>query len=244
MTLKNVVSAIVVSCFAAMGINAGAISGTFSISGTGIITSSTLDWQSNNAPFTAMQATIGPGATGSFVGLDGTTVTIEDLNNATEPAGGSFTPELFISFNADPALAPLDISTIFGGIYETADCTAAPAVGQQCTPNNLSPNGVSPFNLVNNPPPPGQATATWAFAGVEGTSTWIANFTSQFGVPFQTVLGDLATSGSVSNTFSANFTVTAPGTTTTPETGTLTMLGLGLALVGVARVWRRQFGTR
>jgi hypothetical protein len=234
MTLKNIGSGVVFSVLAATGINAAPISGSFNISGTVIITSSTIDWQSNNAPFTALQATIGPGATGSFAGLDGTTVTIEDLNSATEPTGSLFGPDLFISFNADPALAPLDINMIFGGIYTTAECTEAPAVGQQCTPNNLSPSGTSPFNFVNNPPAPGQATDTWAFAGIEGTSNWTGNFTSQFTVPHQTVLAALATSGSVSNTFSANFSVTA-APTLTPETSSVSMVVLGLALVGLAR---------
>lgn len=243
MTLKTIVSTVVFWSLAATGIHAAPISGTFSISGTGIITATTLDWESNNAPFTVMQAIIGPGATGSFAGLDGTTVTIEDLNSTTEPVGSSFGPDVFISFNADPALAPLDISMIFAGIYGTTECTEAPAPGQQCTPNNLSSTGTSPFNMVNNPPPPGQATATFAFAGVEGTSSWIGNFTSQFGVPYQTILSDLATNGSVSNTFSATFTVTAQ-TTTTPETGTLAMLAFGLALVGLVRVCRRQLGAR
>jgi hypothetical protein len=102
----------------------------------------------------------------------------------------------------------------------------APATGQQCTPNNLSASGVSPFNFVNYPPSPGQATATFAFAGTEGTSNWTGNFTSQFTVPYQTVLGDLATHGSESNTFSASLDVTA-----IPEPNMLPALGLGLAML-------------
>jgi hypothetical protein len=199
------------------------ISGTFNIAGTVVVTPSAINWEDNTSPFTAMEATIGPGATGSFAALDGTTITIEDLNSITEPTGSLFGPDLFISFNADPSLPPLAINMIFAGIYGTSQCLIAPAVGQQCTPNILSASGVSPFNFVNNPPSPGQATATFAFAGTEGSSAWIGNFTSQFTSPYQTVLSDLATHGSVSNTFSASFDVTE-----IPEPNMFPALGLGL----------------
>jgi len=206
------------------------ISGTFNIAGTVVVTPSAINWEDNTSPFTAMEATIGPGATGSFAALDGTTITIEDLNSITEPTGSLFGPDLFISFNADPSLPPLAINMIFAGIYGTSQCLIAPAVGQQCTPNILSASGVSPFNFVNNPPSPGQATATFAFAGTEGASNWIGNFNTQFTTPYQTVFGDRVSHGSVSNTFSASFDVVA-----TPEPNMFPVLGIGLAMLLIMR---------
>jgi hypothetical protein len=197
-----------------------------------------------------MQAIIGPGATGSFAGLDGTTVTIEDLSRTTEPVGVPFTPQLFITFDAAPTLPALEINQIFPGIYDSSQCLSAPAVGQTCTPNPPVTSSTSPFNFVNNPPGPGEATASFVFAGdVAGTtSTWNGNFTSQFSVPFQSVLSQFATVGFVTNTYSATFDVegaTVRGVT--PETSSLSLLalGLGLMVVGrstglIARVRRRR----
>jgi hypothetical protein len=216
-------------------LSASTISGTFNIAGTITVTQNAIDWVDNNPPFTPMQATIGPGATGSFASLSGTTVTIEDLDRTTAPVGAPFGPQLFITFDADPTLPALDIDMIFAGIYGTAQCTMAPAVGQQCTPNPPITNSTSPFNFVNNPPPVGQATATFAFAGVEGTSSvWAGNFTSQFTDPFQAVLTTFATTGSITNTYSASINVT-PSASSTPEMSSLALLGLGLGLMALGR---------
>jgi hypothetical protein len=107
----------------------------------------------------------------------------------------------------------------------------APAVGQQCTLVG------SLFNFVNNPPSPGQATATWVFGGITNTPgvTWVGNFNSQFpGIPYQTVLSDLATNGYVSNTFSATITLMVP------EPGTMVFMLMGSALIGIAALLRRR----
>jgi hypothetical protein len=217
---------------------ASTIFGTFNIAGTVTATDNTIDWVSNvgNVP---MQATIGPGATGSFAGLDGTTVTISNLNRATEPIGSSFSDQVFITFDANPSLPALELNFIFAGINGVAGCTAAPpAAGQQCTPGPPITPAASPFNFVNNngvPTP--QATATWALAGdVAGNpgNVWDGNFTSQFGVPFQTVLAEFAAPpNSVSNTYSATFTVAG---STVPETSSWSLVGLGFALIAISRI--------
>ncbi len=160
---------------------------------------------------------------------------IRDLNSTTEPVGTSFPDTVFITFDANPLLPALDLNMIYAGIYGTGQCLASPAVGQQCTPNPPITPVTSPFNFVNNPPPNGQATATFAFSGdVAGTtSTWIGNFTSQFSVPFQTVLQQFNQLGFISNTYSATFSVNTPSPT--PETSSLSLLGLGLGFVLLAR---------
>jgi hypothetical protein len=234
MTWRGMLLAAAFTGLTVASLSADTISGSFNIDGTIIVTQNTIDWQTTSGGI-LQKATIGSGATGSFAGLDGTTITIEDLDRTTEPVGSTFGPDLFVSFDARPSLAPLNINMIFNGLYTAAGCLAAPPQpGQSCTPGPPITPSSSPFNFVNNPPAPGQATATFAFSGVEGTSsTWNGNFTSQFGVPFQTVLSDFQGNGSVSNTYSATFTVTS--TTPVPETSSLSLLGLGLALVMLSR---------
>ncbi|HTP87462.1 MAG TPA: hypothetical protein VMH81_27795 [Bryobacteraceae bacterium] len=228
--------------FLSTSLQAAPLLGTFNIAGTITVTTSAITWMSNDPPFMLDKATIGPGPTGSFAGLGGTVATIDNLNSATEPVGTPFAATPFLSFDAAPALGLLDINFIFAGIYSTAQCTAAPAVGQTCTPNPPITPVTSPFNFVNNPGIMGpQATATFAFGGIsaDGQSQWSANFTSQFGVPFQSVLAMLASTGSVSNTYSATVTVTP---VPEPEIWSLFIVGAALVLVSRLGVIRSRMG--
>jgi hypothetical protein len=169
---------------------------------------------------------------------------VSNLANPPEVVGGSgFTPTTFMTFNNAGITTDLMLSYIVPGIYSSAQCGLAPAVGQQCTtPGSL-------FNFVNNPPPNNgscngqcEATATWVFQGDTNTAgvTWTGNFTSQFsvGVPFQTVLAELTANGYVSNTFSAAITL-APAATT-PEPGTLYLMFIGTGLLGLASFRRHR----
>ena len=237
MKIRLSLLALSLACILCTGLSASPIFGTFNIAGTIIVTPSTITWTGNDAPFPPDKARIGPGPTDSFTGLGGTTVTINDLG--PEPVGPTFPPIPFISFDAAPLLPVLDLNQIFAGIYGTAQCLLPPAVGQQCTPSfPVTPTPVSPFNFVNNPGPVGpQATATFVFSGVtsDGLSRWFANFTAQFGVPYQSVLTDLGTNGFVSNTYSATVTVTP-----LPEPDGVTMMGIGLGLVAFSLRLRRK----
>jgi len=207
------------------------------------VTQTTITWKLNESPFPPDKAKIGPGATGSFVGLDGTNVSISDLNRVTEPINSSFPDQVFISFDSAPLLPVLDINFIFAGIYSSAACGTLPAtVGQVCTLPD------SPFNFVNNPPPAPagpQATATFVFTGEtsDHLSLWTGNFTSQFSVPYQAVLAAFAPggSGSVTNTFSATINVTPAPQVPEPSPGVLAACGLGLVLfsAGLRRRSRR-----
>jgi hypothetical protein len=222
-----------------VSLSAAPIVGTFNIAGAITVTPTTITWVLDTAPFTPNEATIGPGPTLDFAPLAGTTVTIADLDSTTEPVNTPFAAQQFISFDAAPSFPTLDINFIYAGLYSSSGCSTLPAaIGQTCTPPG------SPFSFVNNPPGPPlgpQATASWVFTGLtsEGLD-WTGNFTSQFSVPYQDVLADLAANGSVTNSFSATFLVTptvTPGTVL-PEPGTLYILGAGL--IGLSIRLRRR----
>jgi hypothetical protein len=220
------------------GLHAIPISGTFNIGGTATVTSTTLSWVDNNSPFPPQVATIGPGGTGNFSLLGGSTVNITNLTNppAVVDGAGISPPIDFIHFNSPLAVGfpDLNLNFIAAGIFGPGQCaTLPPSVGQTCTPPN--PGG-SPFNLVNNPPAGSpQANVTFVFSGVtsDGLENWQGIFTSQFTVPYQTVLAQLAAGGSVTNTYSATFTLTP-----IPEAGTMSLLGLGL--VAISLKFRRR----
>jgi hypothetical protein len=232
---------------------AAPITGIFNIAGVITVTPTTITWSLDSAPFTPQKANVqvpavlADGVTPNPLAavappLSGTTVTIRNLNTGTEPVGVGFPAQPFISFDAAPSLPTLNINFIFAGIYSTAACATLPAtVGQTCTPSQ--PGLPSPFNFVNNPPPAPdgpQATATFAMSGVtnDGLERWQGNFTSQFTVPYQQVLAQLAQTGSVTNTFSASITLTpAPQV---PEAGTMSLLGLGLVAFSMKLRRRKQ----
>jgi PEP-CTERM motif-containing protein len=225
--LSTIVLAIVASSLAprmALAITTGTfnLDGTMTLSGTGLAPQIT--FTQNVAPFPPNKATIGPGATGSFAALGGTTASIQNVSNPPAVTGGAgFAPQSFLSFDAAPALGTLPLNFIFAGINSAASCGAAPAVGQVCSPAN------TPFNFQNVPG--GGSTLSFVFQGISNPagSTWTGIFTSQFHTPYQTVLATLATGGAVTNTYSATFNVVPE-----PTSLALVLGGLGI-LVGVSR---------
>lgn len=197
--------------------------GTFNMSGTIIVNGfSNITWKSDLSPFDANMFTLTAG-TGAYSTEDGQN-SIADLNNPPEVVG-SFADTTFITFDVDPSVGTLDINQIVPGIYSDSACTTLPAAaGQHCTPAG------SPFNFTNNSPT--SSTASFTFKGVTTDGDpWTALFTSQFVTEsYQDVLAGLASSGSVTASYSAaEVTVSS-----VPEPSSTSMLGIGAGLLLVS----------
>jgi PEP-CTERM motif len=216
----------------AAGANATVISGSFNISGNMTATATSVSWASSTA--VANQATIGLSPTGSFASLATTSVTIDNLNLATEPVGSTFAAQSFLTFLSPLASSfpNLMIDDIAAGIGTATACTEAPASGQVCTPTG------SMFTFVNGPG--GSSSLSFGLSGMtsDGKSSWTGAFTAQFNAPYQTILSDFAAAGSFSTSYSATIDVTAERQTGVPEPLTLSLFGAGLA--GAAAMRRRK----
>jgi len=173
---------------------------------------------------------------GSFTGLAGTTGTINNLtNNITntgpQPVGVSFSDPAWMVFTSASPVIDFDLSFIFPGIDGTAGCGSS-AIGATCTPFSFSP-----FNLQNT------STGTSVAFSVAGNarnsltgelSPFTGNFTTQItGQTIPKILATINTGGTVTNSYSANFIVTA-----VPEPGTILLLGAGL--IGLGLLQRRR----
>jgi hypothetical protein len=166
--------------------------------------------------------------TGIFGPLLGSTGTIMDLNNTTEPVGTTVSVPDFMTFSSAPNLE-LTLTELPAGTFGSSSCSAAAAAGQTCTPPG------TPYDLTNQ-----TATSSTASFTVDGYLTDTNNpgvqtpftgiFTTQFeGMNFQQVVATIEGGGTVDASYSATFTATA-----TPEPASmLTMLSGGLLLIGV-----------
>jgi hypothetical protein len=166
--------------------------------------------------------------TGIFGPLMGSTGTIKDLNNTTEPVGTTVNVPDFMTFAGAPNLE-LTLTEMPAGTFSTTTCGGTPAPGQTCTPAGTQ------YDLTNQ-----TATSSTASFTVDGYLTDTNNpgvqtaftgiFTTQFeNDSLQEVIATIEGGGTVDASYSATFTATA-----TPEPASmLTMLSGGLLLIGV-----------
>lgn len=222
--------------FAALSLSADPISGTVNISGSVAVGETTIDFQPPAGPPSGTFVVSNTGNTGSFAGLANTTGTILDLNDTLQPPGQTFTPlNGFVTFTAAPNIS-LNLTGIDPGTYSSADCFTLPAAGQTCTPPSTGNGFASPFNLSNTSATTSTAAFT-VFGDAVNTATGESNpfigvFSTQFTVPYQTLLQEVA-SGDIATSYSSTFTAT-----TVPEPMTPILLGSGL--VGLAMLRRRR----
>ena len=172
----------------------------------------------------------------SFTGLAGTTGTISNLtNNITntgpQPVGVSFADPNWMVFSSASPLIAFDLTFIAPGIDGSAGCSSS-AVGATCTPFSFSP-----FNLQNTAS--GTSVAFSVAGNARNVSTgelnpFTGNFTTQItGQTIPQILAAINAGQSITNSYSANFIVTA-----VPEPGTILLFGAGL--IGLGLLQRRR----
>jgi len=209
-------------------------------------------------PYGNFTDTAGTGSFAPYVTQGGY---IGNVSQATAPLNTPFLLPNWIVYSStpgNPVLPPdiiLDLRFIFLGVDPTAlpgvgVCGGAPVPGQTCTPiipalvTAANPGGLSPYNLQNIAG--GGSTASFAVAGTArrisspgDVSNFNGTFTAQFNDPFQTVLGQLLSTGAVSNSYSATFVVSAipePATESLAIGAVLILAGLGLRKKFTSRV--------
>jgi len=227
---------------------AASITGSFSIDGSVTVTGNTISW-TDNSSVKDMYVVGPPVPTGTWATMPlNSEGTVKDLNLTAEPVGGTFPAFNFPTWMTFPGPGPqsnvtITLQYIYQGFEGQAGCNPAstPAPGQVCTP--LTAAGTpGPFNLVNSASGT-TSSATWTFAGTAVDSTGvlspsrvIGQYSANFDMPFQQVLQQLATTGSITNTYAATWTAQAA---TVPEPNTVQLLGIGFGLCALAAIVRR-----
>jgi hypothetical protein len=217
------------------------INGTLDTLGTFTISATSLDFCTGTGPCTgtsgAYDGEIGTGDLAIYTGGG----TITDLSNAAELPGTLLTtPVVFMTFTpggtslgSNPATGPdieFLITEVFAGTGTNANCLAGLS---PCTPTG------SAVTLTDTNG--GDSSATISAVGIALNVTTGAMdplqivLTSQFNTPYSTVLGALASEGSVTSTYSGSFSATS-----VPEPSSLAMMGIGASLIFGAVVRRRR----
>ena|SRR5687767_8099538 len=228
---------------------AAPIDGSFSGTGWATVSFTSLNFCPNgqepngpNQPDACTSATgnveLGGGA-GSFAGVTGDLNTIDSLNSSIAPIGVTVNIPNWMEFIPAVGSPPisLTLTQVLPGSFSSAQCFSAPAAGQTCTPVG------SAFNLVNQTSTTSSATFAVignAVNGVAGdTSPFTAIFTSQFNVPFQTLLTSLFANNNT-GTYSSSYSLSVDAEAI-PEPMTLSLVGG--SLIGLV-MWQRRRAAR
>jgi len=231
--------------------------GSVVVSGNGV-TSGCINWYNGGAAPTTCPDT---GATGSLTVEGGSTTpfvagqtgTIQDLSFQTVTPLVDF---LVVNKAGDPPLQ-FDLEDLrFNSGAAIGDCTAgANNPGVTCTPAN------SPFQLTNGLIDPNTGLVdtvsvsftvdAWGYRNTSGTdynsaTLYVGTFTTQQAIQNATIssiLGEIASGGSVSASWSATFSPeTGTGSVTpAPEPPPFILMGAGFMVVGL--LWRNAHRT-
>ncbi len=186
---------------------------------------------------------VGPGSTGTFASYVNDTGLVRSFDHADLPLG---VPTSFTNFIQIPSPTPtieFILTKLLPGGFGSADCTAAPAPGQQCTP--LIPGG-SPFELTNSSNGEGGINTHADFdvdvEAINLTTGEISNgagtFSTDFSdTTFQQLLATIEAGGVIESGQHGDFTITF---TATPEPSSAAFVAGGLLLVVGAL--RRKLG--
>jgi hypothetical protein len=179
-----------------------------------------------SAPSSLVQA-------GDFVPYGDQFGLIANLDSTDEPGNTSVLLSNFLTFEASTTLPSPDLALgltyIALGVFGQADCTAAPAPGQTCTPDSESW-----FNLSNTAT---GSTISFSFSGLARTistgetAPFTGTFTAQFEVPYQDLLTALETD-LLPVSFAASISTDGAPIDTAPEIGSFFMAAAGMLLCG------------
>jgi hypothetical protein len=220
-----------ISALCVSSASAAPITGIVNISGSVDVGGTLIDFQPPAGPPNGAFAVSNSGNTGSFAGLNNTAGSILDIPTMSGPLPG------FITFAAAPNIR-LDLTSVDPGTFTSTDCGLPAAPGQTCTPGPPFPQP-NPFNLSNSTATLSTAAITFHGTAVNTitgeTSSFVGVFSSQFTVPYQTLLAEVSRGASISTSYSASITATPTGV---PEPATMILLGSGL--IGVFVIGRKR----
>jgi hypothetical protein len=235
----SALAAILVASYASAGTLTGDLTGQFNFNGNVDASATGFDFLpvGQGTGDTQMQFF---GNTGPWSSINGTSGLIQDttLKSPSTPGGLAIGQALnqtnWLSFNAAPNIT-FTLTRILPGTFSNAQCDAAPAAGQTCTPFLLGTTSPSATNFVNSSVQDSTANFTIlgrVFDSLTGRSfdargQLVSNFQGQ---NYQQVLAEIAANGFVSSSYTGQVQVT----TAVPEPDMVA--GLLLAAFGLTTV--------